>query len=151
MKVKNRKVLLFIEPTRPASSTPVDDEYTRTMRKQLDECKVTGWVGFNGSFSVGSHTLGVHTCVCGERSKSYDFQIEDGYVTNGLAAHYLERHRDEIPPSEWKKLNAWLNHEELPSSSSFTLAHLKKLAKEQKIPYYSKLTKEELIDRVELN
>jgi len=87
--------LLMIEPTQPPSMEPVDDLYTQKMRRLLD-----------ASTDGGRWYKGVHTCSCGETSTCHDHFLPGGIITNSLAVHYLERHRDEVPPSELAKLDA---------------------------------------------
>ena len=63
-----------------------------------------GGVGSNGTFEPGITTMGVHQCVCGEKSSSFDVLLPNGYITNTLAEHYLLWHRDEIPLEQIKIL-----------------------------------------------
>lgn len=54
--------------------------------------------------------MGVHECVCGEESTSYEYLFPNNMYTNSLCLHYLEWHRDEIPQEEWIKLNYLKNN-----------------------------------------
>ena len=86
--------LLFIEPTQPASAEPVQDELTFQMRKAL-ETAMPGPLRYRG----------VHQCVCGMRSTNENYILrKTGQMTNSLAVHYLEYHRDEVPERELKKV-----------------------------------------------
>jgi hypothetical protein len=92
MQTTENGYLLMIEPKRPASAEPVNDWVTAKVRKLLKQAK-------------REHpTRGVHVCVCGECSDNCDWILPDGTVTNSLAAHYVERHREEVPESEIHKL-----------------------------------------------
>lgn len=69
----------------------------------ISECKQTGTYN-NGKIKLGEAFLGVHTCICGEKSTSYDYLISNNYSTNSLCAHYLKWHRHEIPEGELEKV-----------------------------------------------
>ena len=124
--------LLFIYPKNGCSKEPVDDEYTKMMEELYLPIKKNVWrewslinedrKGFReregryNPLNVGvvtcdgkyfrhdTMTLGVHTCICGEQSLSYDFFLPGNSATNSLCLHYLKWHRDEIPKSELKKI-----------------------------------------------
>lgn len=85
--------LLFIEPLKPASKKPVEDELTAKMRELWSDASRSphGYYGF-------------HLCVCGARSDNFDWYVRGGLKTNSLAVHYLEYHRAEVPKSELEKL-----------------------------------------------
>ena len=82
----------MIEPTKPASAEPVNDWLTAKVRSLMKQA------------SRENATRGVHLCVCGECSDNCDWILPDGTVTNSLAAHYAERHRDELPEVERHKI-----------------------------------------------
>lgn len=89
----SKKYLLQIHPELPKTEFPVDDFLTRRMEIFLDNA------------AKGSSYRGFHACTgCGEMGGSSDLVIEDGYITNSLAVHYLRWHRPEIPKSEIDKL-----------------------------------------------
>ena len=87
----SEEYLLQIEPRNKKSKFPVDDALTKKMEHLLELA------------TIGMRYKGWHTCVCGEKSGSWDLIIK-GYTTNSLAAHYLRWHRDEVPMSEINKL-----------------------------------------------
>jgi len=124
MKVIKSSTLLFIEPKNPKSIEPVDDEYTKKVEELLNQCytKVkearkkydyefvdycpeVGIVEYNGNFLPHTLAMGVHECVCGERSHGCDYKISENCATNSLAVHYLRWHRDEVPKSELLKID----------------------------------------------
>jgi hypothetical protein len=84
--------LLMIEPKRPASITPTRDALSEKMARLL------------ATATIGSQWRGWHTCVCGASSGSDELVLSDGTITNSLALHYLERHRNEVPQAELNKL-----------------------------------------------
>lgn len=86
------KHLLMIEPQHEVSAEAVQDWATAKMAVLLASAK------------NGTAYLGMHTCTCGKRSGTCDLVLPDGTVTNSLALHYLERHRDEVPQAELAKL-----------------------------------------------
>lgn len=81
--------LLFVEPQREASSTPLIDDATKRMAAALRSAQTPGY-GY----------LGTHTCRCGAESDNVDYFIDQRFVTNSLAVHYLAYHRDEVPLDE---------------------------------------------------
>lgn len=112
MKLDKPHGLLYIEPTRKRSNEPVEDKYTKTIDNLVTKAVNDKKYGiFNKTFEPDCMYLGVHTCVCGEKSLSCDLKITDKYATNSLAPHYLRFHRDEIPVKEFKKLDEILSSE----------------------------------------
>lgn len=93
----NPECLLFIEPRHPAHDL-VHDDVTRAFRLLWHE---------HHHFPDTVFWRGTHACVCGEMSDNRNHEL-CGFITNSLAPHYVERHRDEIPPSEVEKLSALL-------------------------------------------
>lgn len=89
------KHLLFIEPKLPKSESPINDYAVTRMLVMLDFAQ-----------PVAPYYKGFHACVCGEISTNYNIELLDGIITNSLAVHYLQWHRDEIPPSELDKLDS---------------------------------------------
>ena len=85
--------VLFIEPKKGASKKPVQDELSADMREALEHAGQPNYVYF-----------GFHQCICGAKSDSTDRILHTGQTTNSLAVHYLEYHRDEVPPSELEKV-----------------------------------------------
>lgn len=98
------KHLLFIEPQRPPGVYPVLDGYTVRMVAALRKAKRGTLMG--DQFRTGGGWKGVHTCSCGVNSGNCDLLLENGMVTNSLAAHYLAWHRDEVPAAELRKVAA---------------------------------------------
>ena len=86
-------VLLFIEPSSPASDKPVIDSLTRKMAASLRTARDPGYTSY-----------GVHDCVCGASSTSHDFILSTGLTTNSLCVHYLAHHRDDVPSGELHKV-----------------------------------------------
>lgn len=97
-------ILLFIEPVNIKSEIPVDDELTLTMERLLEKPLNTGVIWENGKFLENYSTKGLHQCCCGEKSRSYDFEIYPKTYTNSLATHYLRWHREEVPEKELDKV-----------------------------------------------
>ena len=86
--------LLYIEPRCAGTTLPVVDMATRRMAaafRRAAALKDFAYCGF-------------HTCVCGATSKSYDFELPDGSLTNSLCVHYLAFHRDEVPPRQLEEV-----------------------------------------------
>ena len=84
--------VLFIEPKKPKSTFPVNDELTAKMREAMSRAK------------EGTVYRGWHYCICKTRSNHSDWILESGQITNSLAVHYLEYHRSEVPESEVEKV-----------------------------------------------
>lgn len=107
--IENKKrALLFIEPKKPKEEIPVVDELTQKIEELFKQEILPHGVFMNGKFSRGLSTLGIHTCICGARSESRDYEISSGVFTNTLATHYLRWHRDEVPEEELKKVRKLL-------------------------------------------
>jgi hypothetical protein len=105
MKLRSRKVLLFIHPSQQASERPVIDVITLKVAYQLTNHTHTGVVEDNGEFEVNQRTKGWHECTgCGEKSLNYDFMLPCGLATNSLAVHYIAYHRQEVPQREINKI-----------------------------------------------
>lgn len=85
--------VLYIEPSEKFSPEPVIDSLTRKMAAALRSAEASPL-----------HYMGYHTCTCGSRSKSHDFILSDGLITNSLCVHYLAWHRSEIPKEELDKV-----------------------------------------------
>lgn len=81
--------LLFIEPERPASTTPVLDAITRRMCAAFRKSRPS-------DYAFG----GVHVCCCRAISSCTDHILPRGEVTNSLCVHYVAHHRDEVPRRE---------------------------------------------------
>lgn len=126
MRISHPKVILFIEPKNSASLIPIRDKYTIEMEIKLKQAikearegydDEIGWakngkygsVTINGQFHPNESYMGVHTCICGVKSHSRDYLLPNGYVTNSLAVHYLEFHRDEIPTEEFDKIDKMIS------------------------------------------
>ena len=103
---RGRKWVLFIEPKGLPAEAPVVDELTRRMTAALRQSSLPQWV-----------TCGFHTCVCDAASDSSDRVLPNGAKTNTLCVHYLEYHRDEVPPKELKKVRSLDCGLEEPSSN----------------------------------
>ncbi len=104
---------MYIEP-KSKKEIPVNDELTIFMEKifteaDLDTTRKIGFVNSNGDFIPGLMTMGIHTCICGEHSLSYDVEVYDGYYTNSLCYHYLRDHRSEVPAEELEKVRTLKN------------------------------------------
>ncbi len=87
------KHVLFIEPKKAASKECEQDELSANMREAMEHAGRPDY----------SH-YGYHECVCGERSDAIDWILHTGQITNSLAVHYLEYHREEVPPGEMEKV-----------------------------------------------
>lgn len=85
--------ILFIEPQRGAAAAPVHDELSTKMRAAMRHARESDYVA-----------AGVHFCKCGAAGDCVDWILPSGQVTNSLAVHYLEYHREEIPESELDKV-----------------------------------------------
>lgn len=106
----NSQFLLFIEPLKDEKTVePVEDEYTTLMEMSLTKAKKGtsnySRIGEDVSFREGSGFRGLHMTDCGTRSSNVDFQLENGMVTNSLAAFYLRWYRNSIESNDWDKLN----------------------------------------------
>lgn len=84
--------------------------FGRLLDKLIDENKIGSYNENNNSFSLGIHTLGHHTCICSEYSTGFDILLPNHMATNTLAYHYMAYHSDEVPESEWLKLEQLHNY-----------------------------------------
>jgi hypothetical protein len=109
-------VILFIEPQNQASQIPVIDELTIKMFNAMSNHSVTGRVNGNAKFIKGVTTMGLHKCVCGKMSRSYDLLLESGQATNSLTTHYLAYHRNEVPEAEITKVQSLKSNHTLDPS-----------------------------------
>jgi hypothetical protein len=106
----NSKFLLFIEPNikENYSKEPINDEWVSLMENALKKAKKGGsnYSNLNApsTFKEGIAFKGIHICACGETGGNQDYQLENGMITNELAIHYLQHHRNEIPERDWKML-----------------------------------------------
>jgi hypothetical protein len=53
--------------------------------------------------------MGMHTTDCGEQSECYDLLLENGMITNTLAAFYLRWYRYSIPENDMLKIKELLD------------------------------------------
>lgn len=87
----------MIEPGGPKAGVAVRDEITAGFRSV-----------FNAALAIeqpwGGGYRGFHICGCGEMSGNHDIRLPSGHLTNSLAMHYLEFHRDDVPAEEIIKL-----------------------------------------------
>ena len=84
--------LLMIEPRKDKAMEPINDNLADKMIILLYRAKKQ------------YPTRGFHQCICGAISDNCEHVLPNGIITNSLAAHYLQWHRDEIPQSEIDKL-----------------------------------------------
>ncbi len=95
----NENHLLFIEPE-GLTKVPVWDGLCEKMARAVAETTASE-----------GRTRGFHVCACGVASSNTVYHVRgrgrDGIsmVTNSLALHYLVVHRDEVPESEFEKVN----------------------------------------------
>lgn len=113
---RTENAILYINPKEEKSETRSDvSEYE--WLKQLLENAVTGCGKIAGGKFLHDSYLGVHTCKCGARSRSYDFLFPNNMYTNSLCLHYLEWHRHEIPEEEFHKLELLKNNVQMKQCS----------------------------------
>ena len=93
MIIDDDRVILFVEPQLAASKEPVRDELSAKMREAMRRARQSDYAA-----------AGVHFCTCGAASDNVDWILPTGHITNSLAVHYLEFHRDEIPQKELEKV-----------------------------------------------
>src|SRR4051812_29554569 len=98
----NPQFLLYIEP-KNVGEAEVNDELAQRVEAMLKKGK-RGIMISPGNFNTELSTKGFHRCVCGACSAGQDVLLENGLVTNTLAAHYLRFHRSEVPQSELDKI-----------------------------------------------
>lgn len=103
--------ILYIYPKNKKSDLPVNDDITKKMSELFENCHTTGAYNKRGDFVIGEGYMGVHTCKCGETSESVDYLLTPKFATNSLCVHYLQYHRDEIPETEFEKINELLEIE----------------------------------------
>lgn len=98
-------ILLFIEPRNsPRESDMAEFQWFVDLFNEQAVAGVGSAYGFETSEQYRVAYLGIHQCSCGEWSSSQDYRLPNNMITNSLAIHYLQYHRDEIPKSEWFKL-----------------------------------------------
>jgi hypothetical protein len=90
------KGLLYIEPSQPASTMPVIDDFTRKMAAAFGKARLSDWAWCS-----------VHECVCGAVSTSHDYCLPNGEVTNSLCVHYVAHHRSEVPAGQLARIKAF--------------------------------------------
>lgn len=105
----NSLYLLYIEP-KNYNSHGLSDEWTKLMNEvfNLPETKegIASYSNLesNGHFILGAGYKGSHYTQ-GVSSTNHDYLLFNGMITNSLCTHYLSHYRDEIPQTEWIKLN----------------------------------------------
>ena len=93
------RYLLMIEPANPPSEFALRDEITEMFRP-IFEAALSNRPDWMDCYK------GFHECSCGVMSETFDIRLPSGHLTNSLAMHYLEFHRDEVPASEIAKIRA---------------------------------------------
>lgn len=116
--------LLFIEPRSSEKLlNPIDDELTQVMELALSKAKkgtsnysdlddmghgietfMNGQDFILPSFHENSAYRGVHRTHCGELSDCVDYLLENGMITNSLAAFYVRWYRNSISQNDMNKL-----------------------------------------------
>lgn len=116
--------LLFIEPRSSEKLlNPIDDELTQVMEIALSKAKKgtsnysdlddmghgieTFMKGQNfilPSFHENSAYCGMHRTHCGETSDCVDYLLENGMITNSLAAFYVRWYRNSISQNDMNKI-----------------------------------------------
>jgi hypothetical protein len=121
MKLPNSpNCLLYFEPAKPADNNETNDDLSAFLDEKVNQflkdqiqLKINknhkptmkyGSVGKDGSFNEFSRFHKGFKCFCGFESSNCDFEISPGYYTHSLCAHYLLRHRSEVPEFELFKL-----------------------------------------------
>lgn len=117
MIIIDNKVVLYFEPRNKKSDQPIIDELTIKMFNSFKSYVSKGSVNFNRNprtnigtiynenpFSENIGTMGIHECICGEESSTFDYLLEDGYITNSLCVHYLAYHRDAVSEEDINKV-----------------------------------------------
>ena len=89
----------MIEPLNPPSAVALRDEITEIFRPIFDTALAVrpDWMDCYKGF---------HECSCGAMSETFDVRLPSGHLTNSLAMHCLEFHRDEVPVGEIEKIRA---------------------------------------------
>ncbi len=96
--------LLYIEPrNNPKLCEEIDRKFQWFKTIIEDGIKGT-YIDESNMFVERSYYVGVHVCVCGAESATYDVLLPNRMITNTLAYHYLVYHTDEIPRADWDKL-----------------------------------------------
>lgn len=118
------KYLLYIEPKKEEKlKEPINDELTELMEMALSKAKkgashysdinddgVEYKLTWNNksimvpSFHANTAYKGFHGTECGEVSTNYDYQLENGMITNSLATFYLSWYRNSIPDNDILKI-----------------------------------------------
>ena len=97
--------LLFIEPERPASPSPMIDHITRRMCAAFRKAEESDYA-----------YAGTHICICGAESSDVDYHMPNGMMTNALCVHYVAHHRDEVPQRHLSIIEELACGEVLPNS-----------------------------------
>lgn len=92
----------MIEPANSPAGNAVCDEITEVFRPVFEAAMANrpSWMDCYKGF---------HECSCGVMSEVFDVRLPSGHLTNSLAMHYLEFHRDEVPASEIEKVRTLAN------------------------------------------
>jgi hypothetical protein len=109
-RIDDSDFLLFIEPKKKSKRLwAKNDIITKIMQLALFEAKKGSsnymYLNEQAKFFKGSYYCGYHITECGKESKSHDYQLENGMITNSLCVYYLQYYRKIIPKSEMKKVN----------------------------------------------
>ena len=115
------RYFLFIEPDATKKSIePVDDDLTASLQSAWDQ-RVAGTSRYTDLNCPGYFTpsesgyRGFHFAEDGEISDTMDYLLPNGFITNSLCLHYVRFYRDQLPPSELRKLQ--LLHEYMERNS----------------------------------
>lgn len=116
----NSKYLLFIEPKKEDKLTkPINDSITNIMELALSKAKkgISRYSDKDNDgivwryrdkdlppFGTSGRYMGRHTTDCGHESECYDLLLENGMITNSLAAFYVRWYRYSIPESDMNKI-----------------------------------------------
>ena len=108
LKTDNPNYLLYIEPSlKEKTDKPCLDEWVELLILALRTAK-TGCaiekIGQKVMFDENIRYRGVYKTECGESSKTYEYFLENGIITNTLCKYYMIWYRNSIPDSEWIKL-----------------------------------------------
>lgn len=106
--------LLYIEPKNELKlNSIIGDKYLwflLIIDKQVKNKQIGGYDKLNDSLILNTSFRGVHNCICGKRSTNFDILLPNNMITNSLSYHYILHHTDEIPQSEWLKLEKLYNY-----------------------------------------
>lgn len=110
----NSRFLLFIEPKKEQfQSIPAYSKYVAVLEDALAKAKkgISNYSnpGEPERFSEGAAYRGVHYTPCGQTSDNVDYLLENGMITNSLAAYYLLHYPTAIPASDLQKLEQLYN------------------------------------------